>query len=144
MKFACLMLAIAAMHGAAAHAQGAEALPERLSGRWAFTPPSGGTTFIDTWSIRFEGDRAAPRVKGFVSWRGRGCGAQDDPVEATWDGREVRFQFVARANVNAQIANATYCGDGKTDVSLQRKTGSRAFEGEAVQNNARVQVSGAP
>jgi hypothetical protein len=124
-------------------AQSPEPLPPALSGRYSVVPP-GGRTFVEFWSMRFT--EAAGKVRGSVTWRGRGCGAQDEPIEGTWDGSELKLQFVARPNVNVQVPNATYCGEGRTDVVLRRKPGSRDFVGEARLNNAGpvVDVTGSP
>jgi len=134
-----LVVAAAALTPLATHSQGVDALPD-LSGRWTFVPTQGGQTLIDSWSVRFEGDRAASQVKGRLSWRGRGCGAQDEPVVASWNGREIRLEFVTRPNVNTQLANATYCGDGKTNLVLRRKPGTMTFDGEAAQPSSGVQI----
>lgn len=122
-----------------------EPLPASLSGRWTFVPP-GGRAAIDSWSARFEGSTAPGPIKGKVTWRGRGCGAQDEPFAGTWDGTELRFRFTARPNVNTQIVNATYCGEGRTDVVLQRKPGSNSFEGRATQNDgpAVIELTASP
>ena len=128
----------------AASAQTAEPLPAALSGRWTFIPP-GGRTIIDYWSIQFEGDRAPGTVKGRLNFRGRGCGAKDEPVVATWDGQELKLVFIGRPDVNVQVSGATYCGDGRTELSMRRKPGSRDFEGEVVTNTgARVAITAAP
>ena len=129
-------LALASLLAAnpASFAQAPDALPSSLSGRVTVIPP-GGTTMISTWSMRIEGTATPGPVKGRVTWPGRGCGAQDEPAEGTWDGRELRFSFIARPNVNTQIANATYCGEGRIRIVLRRKDGTSNFEGDGTLND---------
>ena len=114
--------------------QPSEPLPTSLSGRWTLVP-SGGRTINESWSVRFEGSRAAGAIKGKVTWRGRGCGAQDQPFDGSWDGTELKFRFIARPNENVQVLNATTCGEGTTDVVLRRKPSGASFDGQANFNN---------
>ena len=117
-----------------AAAQAPDPLPGALQGRWTVIPP-GGRTIIDTWSIRFDGGGAPGPVKSFVTWRGRGCGALNEPAAGTWDGTELKFEFKSRPDVNTQMMGATYCGEGKTNVVLRRKPGTRDFDGEGTLND---------
>ncbi|HQU51243.1 MAG TPA: hypothetical protein PLM09_19305 [Casimicrobiaceae bacterium] len=128
-----------------AWSQGTEPLPPSLSGKWTYVPPN-GRTYNDAWSVQFEGTPAGGAIKGKVNWRGRGCGAQDEPVNAQWDGVELRFRFIARPNVNASVPNSPSCGEGTTDVVLRRKPGGTSFEGQASFNHgaAIIEVSAAP
>lgn len=144
-RFWMVVAAVALTVALPAAAQSPLPLPSALSGRWTVVPP-GGRTIIDVWTVRFDGGGAPGPVKGLVTWRGRGCGAQDEPVEGTWDGAEPKFRFVARPNVNTQLQNATYCGEGKTAVVLRRKSGGRDFEGEASLNDgpANITLSASP
>ena len=136
---ACGLLATLAL------AQSPEPLPSSLSGRWTAIPP-GGRTIIDVWSVRFEGSTPPGPIKARVTWRGRGCGAQDEPAEGTWDGSELRLRFVVRPNVTTQLMHATYCGDGQAQLVVRRKPGTRDFEGEAglVNSGTPVQVTASP
>lgn len=120
----------------------ATALPGALSGRWTFVPP-GGRALVDFWSIRFDGSRDPGPVKGTFTWRGRSCGAIDQPVDGTWNGTELRFEARLAPNVNTQIQNGQ-CADGPVQLVLQRKPGDRAFEGEARAPNATVSVTASP
>jgi hypothetical protein len=110
-----------------AAAQGQDALPHKLSGRWIFQGPS--QTFINPVEMTFEGDGKPGPVTGRVTYRGIGCGAQNEPLTGTWDGRELRITTTHRANVNAMRLNAQ-CGDGKTTYVLMRKSGEAGFEGQ--------------
>ena len=122
------------------HAQGqSDPLPSSLSGRWTVVPP-GGRTIIDSWTFEVDGARAPGPVKGRVTWRGRGCGALDEPIAGTWDGTELSFEFKTRPDVNTQMTGATYCGEGKTNVVLRRQAGARDFEGEASMNDGPANI----
>jgi hypothetical protein len=123
-------------------AQVAEPLPAKLDGRWTVVPP-GGRTIINSWAIRFEPPGTTGTVRGRLDWRGLNCGALDLPVEAQWDGTELRFEAVLRANTNTQNLNGT-CQDVPTRYVLRRKPGERSFEGEAKAANFVVQVTASP
>ena len=115
-------------------AQAPEPLPPSLSGRYTVVPP-GGRAIIDYWKLRLDGDGAPGPVKGRIDWRGRGCGALDEPAAGTWDGTELKLEFKARPDVNTQMMGATYCGEGKANVVLRRKPGTRDFDGEGTLND---------
>jgi hypothetical protein len=117
-----------------AGAQGSDALPPALSGRWTVVPP-GGRTQIDHWSLKLDGPGVPGPVAGKIDWRGRGCGAKDEPFTGTWDGAELSFAFKARPDVNTQLVGATYCGEGLTRIVLRRKPGTRDFDGEGTLND---------
>ena len=144
-RFAILIAAVAVTVALPSAAQAPGPLPSTLSGRWTVVPP-GGRAIIDTWSIRFEGNGAPGPVKGLVTWRGRGCGALNEPATGNWDGTELRFEFKARPDVNTQLMGATYCGEGKTIAVLRRTPGARDFEGTASLNDAPtgIQITGSP
>lgn len=112
----------------AALAQANDSLPHKLSGRWTFTGPS--QTFINPVTLEFDGDGKPGPITGRMTWRGVTCGAQDEPLTGTWDGTELHFTSLLRANVNAQRMNGQ-CGDGKTTYVLRRKPGEASFEGDA-------------
>lgn len=98
---------------------------------WAATGHwSDNRTFVNVVSFDFEGSGKPGALSGKVTWRGVGCGAQNEPLTGTWDGRELRINMVLRANVNADRMNAD-CGDGKITVVLTRKAGEKNFEGDA-------------
>lgn len=109
-------------------AQANDSLPHKLSGRWTFTGPS--QTFINPVTLEFDGDGKPGPITGRMTWRGVTCGAQDEPLTGTWDGTELHFTSLLRANVNAQRMNGQ-CGDGKTTYVLRRKPGEASFEGDA-------------
>lgn len=117
----------------------ANALPPSLSGRWTFLP-AGGRTAIDAWSVRFDGGGAPGPVTGTLNWRGVNCGAQDEPLKGTWDGTELRFESVLRANTNTQNPNGN-CAGGRGTWVLKRRPGSADFEGEASMNEGRIVVT---
>jgi hypothetical protein len=125
-KGTILTLAGASMAAIAA-AQTDDALPGHLSGHWTLV---GNRTSVNAVSFDFEGSGKPGALGGKVTWRGVGCGAQNEPLTGTWDGRELRINMVLRANVNADRMKAD-CGDGKTTVVLTRKAGEKSFEGDA-------------
>ena len=110
-----------------ASAQAGDALPKRLSGRWMFQGPS--QTFINPVELTFDGDGKPGALTGRVTYRGIGCGAENEPLTGTWDGRELRITATHRANVNTMRMNGQ-CGDGKTTYVLMRKPGETGFEGQ--------------
>lgn len=122
-------------------AQTGSLLPGSLSGRWTYVGPPG--TFIDTFSIVFEGTGAPGTVPGRLTWRGRNCGASDEPIQASWDGIELKFEAVLKANTNAQRMNGD-CPAEPTRWVLQRKAGERSFEGEGRIRNIVVTVTAMP
>ena len=75
-------------------------LPASLSGRWTYVGPSG--VIVDAFSIAFEGNGTQATVPGKLTWRGMNCGAKDEPIQATWDGTELKFEAVLKANANTQ------------------------------------------
>lgn len=112
----------------AAVAQVADSLPAALSGRWTATGPTG--VFVDSFSIVFEGTRAPGTVPGRLNWRGVSCGAKDEPIQASWDGVELRFEAVLKSDTNTQRAGGR-CPSEAWRWVLKRKPGERTFEGEA-------------
>jgi hypothetical protein len=119
-------IAFATIAGTVA-AQSNDVLPHKLSGRWTFQSPN--QTFINPVEMTFEGDGKPGPVTGRVTYRGLGCGAENEPLTGTWDGRELRIIAMHRANVNAVRINGQ-CGDGKTTYVLVRKAGEVGFEGQ--------------
>ena len=124
-KHVCLLLVFVATP---LFGQNADPLPTTLSGRWTVIA-AGGRTYIDSVSLKLEGDGKPGPVKGLMTWRGVTCGAADEPLEGTWDGQVLRFTSTLRPEVNAQ-RNGGQCGDGKLVGELQRKPGERSFSGE--------------
>lgn len=116
-------------------------LPASLSGRWTFMGPSG--VVIDSVSIVFEGSGTPGTVPGRLTWRGVNCGAKDEPIQASWDGTELKFEAVLKANTNTQRMNGN-CPAEPTRWVLKQKAGDRAFEGEARVANIVVTVTAAP
>ena len=116
-------------------------LPASLSGRWTFMGPSG--VLIDSVSIVFEGSGTPGTVPGRLTWRGINCGAKDEPIQASWDGTELKFEAVLKANTNTQRMNGN-CPAEPTRWVLKRKAGDRAFEGEGRLANIVVTVTAAP
>ena len=108
-------------------AQTNDLLPHKLSGRWMARGPN--QTFINPVELTFDGDGKPGPVTGRVSWRGVTCGAENEPLAGTWDGRELRMTTTHRANVNVVRLNGQ-CGDGKTTYVLVRKAGETGFEGQ--------------
>lgn len=119
------LLLLFAFH--AALAQPADPLPGILSGSWTAMTPRGAV--IDKLSLTFDGNGQIGPATGRVTFRGINCGAQDEPMQGTWDGTELRFQATLRPNVNAQRMGGQ-CGDGRATYVLRRKAGEKAFEGE--------------
>jgi hypothetical protein len=120
---------------------GGTSLPKSLSGRWTFMGPSG--VLIDTFTIVFDGDGAPGMVPGRLTWRGRSCGAKDEPLKASWDGNELKFEAVLKANVNTQRMNGD-CPGEPTRWALKRKAGEASFEGEGRMRDLMVTVTAAP
>ena len=110
-------------------AQTVEPLPKKLSGRWTVVVP-GGQTYTDTMSVVLDVPDGVGPVTGRFTSRGVGCGSQDEPLVGTWDGNQLRFETLARPNVNVQRMNAD-CGTGRLTVVLTRKSGQSTFEGES-------------
>jgi hypothetical protein len=90
----------------AALAQVSTPLPGSLSGRWTYIGRTG--TLIDSFSIVFEKNGAAGPIPGKLTWRGYNCGAKDEPIEANWDGSELRFEAVLKADINTQRMNGSH------------------------------------
>jgi hypothetical protein len=109
----------------AAAAQAGDRLPGKLSGHWTYI---GSRTYINPVTIVFDGDGAPGPVTGRLTWRGVTCGAQDEPLNGTWNGTELRFTAALRANVNVESMNAQ-CGDAR--FTLTRKPGEQGFDGDA-------------
>lgn len=116
---------------AVAAAQSGDGLPHKLSGRWTVVGPN--QTFVNPVALEFDGDGKPGPITGRATWRGVTCGAQDEPLTGTWDGKELRVVTTHRANTNASRMNGQ-CGDGKTTYVLTRKPGEKTFEGEARSN----------
>lgn len=116
-------------------------LPPRLTGKWVFNRPGGA--IIDFFSIDFDGGRAPGTVTGKLTWRGFNCGAKDEPIKATWDGSELKFEATTRANVNAQRINGQ-CPPEPSQFVLKRKPGEQQFEGEARSGQAVITMTAAP
>jgi hypothetical protein len=110
-------------------ARAADDLPTQLSGRWTALVP-GGRTVVDSFTMKFSGDRKPGPVTATLNWRGLFCGAEDETVSGTWDGRVIRFESVLRSNVNVQ-RNGGQCGDGKLVGELQKNPTEDGFTGEA-------------
>lgn len=136
-----LALVVLMLPAAAGLAQSSPPLPSRLSGSWTLTTPRG--TVIDVFEIEFDGDRAAPAISGRLTWRGFNCGASREPVGATWNGSELRFQAVMRPNVNTQRMNGT-CTDEPVQFVLRRKGPGDSFEGDARVGSTVVTMTAAP
>jgi hypothetical protein len=132
---------LSAIVATTASAQTGAPLPGSLSGRWTFMGPSG--VLIDSFSIAFEGTRAPGIVPARLTWRGLSCGARDEPIQATWDGSELKFEAVLKANTNTQRMNGD-CPSDPTRWVLKRKTGDGSFEGEGRVRNTVVTVTASP
>jgi hypothetical protein len=98
---------------------------------------------IDSFSIVFEKKEAAGPIPGKLTWRGYNCGAKDEPIEANWDGSELRFEAVLKADINTQRMNGN-CPTEPTRWVLRRKDGDRHFEGEGRVGAIFVTVTTAP
>ena len=132
---------LSAIIATTASAQAGAPLPGSLSGRWTFMGPRG--VLIDSFSIVFEGNRAPGIVPARLTWRGFSCGAMDEPIQATWDGAELKFEAVLKANTNTQRMNGD-CPADPTRWVLKRKTGEGSFEGEGRVGNIVVTVTTSP
>ena len=123
-----------------AFGQSVSELPAKLSGRWTATTPTG--IFVDVFSVTFEGNRAAGTVPGRLTWRGVNCGAKDEPIQAQWDGTELKFEAVLKADTNTQRSYGK-CGTEPVRWILKLK-GDQTFEGEGRVGNIVVTVTAAP
>ena len=141
MRIRIAVTLLLAMIATTALTQTGAPLPGSLSGRWTFMGPAG--VLIDTFSIVFEGNRAPGAIPARLTWRGRNCGARDEPIQATWDGTELKFETVLKANTNTQRMNGD-CPPEPTRWVLKRKTGENLFEGEGRVGNIVVTVSAGP
>ena len=121
-------------------AQTTAPLPGLLSGRWTFTGPR---TISDSFSVAFEQKDGPGPVPGKLTWRGFNCGAKDEPIQASWDGNELKFEAVLKANTNAQRMNGD-CPAEPTRWVLKRKEGDRSFEGEGRVGSTVVTVTATP
>jgi hypothetical protein len=126
---------------ATAVAQTTAPLPASLSGRWVVVGQAG--TFTDAFSLAFEGSGAPGTVPGRLTWRGVNCGAKDEPIQAAWDGNELKFEAVLKANTNTQRMNGN-CPTEPVRWILKRKQGDRSFEGEGRVGNTVSTVTAAP
>jgi hypothetical protein len=139
-----LLAAVAAMAAmtlaAPVFAQTGPQLPERLSGRWTFSGPAG--IFIDYFTVVFEGSRAPGTVPGRLTWRGVNCGSKDEPIQASWDGTELKFEAVLKPEVNTQRLNGK-CASEPTRWVLKRKP-DQSFEGEGRTGSVMVTVTATP
>jgi hypothetical protein len=131
---------LSTMIGTTVSGQSGPELPVKLSGRWTATNPSG--IVIDSFSITFEGSRAPGTVPGRLTWRGFNCGAKDEPIRAQWDGTELKFEAVLKADTNTQRSYGT-CGTEPVRWVLKRKS-DQSFEGEGRVANIVVTVTAAP
>jgi hypothetical protein len=66
----------------------------------------------------------------------------DEPIQASWDGTELKFEAQLKANVNAQRMNAN-CPAEPTRWILKRQ-GERSFAGEGRRGETVVTVTAAP
>lgn len=125
-------------------AQATASLPKAMSGRWTSVVP-GGRTFTDSWSVVLDASAGTGQVTGRLTLRGVTCGALDEPLTGTWDGRELQMASQVRPNVNAQRTNGE-CGTGRVTFKLARKPGQSTFEGESQRDASSVpsQVTLAP
>ena len=136
-----IAVALLATIATSATAQTDSRLPASLSGRWTLVGPTGAV--IDTFAVVFEGNGTPGTIPGKLTWRGVNCGAKDEPMQASWDGTELKFEVVLRANTNTQRMNGN-CSAEPTRWVLKRKAGDRAFEGEGRVANIVVTVTAAP
>jgi len=118
----------------------AASLPKEMKGRWTFM---GKRTNSDVMSVLIDGDGAPGKVTGHLSLRGSNCGALDEPFQGTWDGAELRFDAVLRANVNTRLSGQQ-CAADATKFVLTRKQGQTSFEGEGTASTGNFQVTLAP
>jgi hypothetical protein len=124
----------------AAGAQSAQELPPKLSGRWTLT--NNTAIFNEPFSIAFEGSRGPGTVSGRLTWRGIMCGAKDEPIQAQWDGTELRFEAVLKPDTNTQRSYGK-CAPDPVRWILRRKS-DQTFEGEGRASSAVVTVTAAP
>lgn len=135
-----VLAALAAVLATAALAQPATQLPPTLSGRW--TAQGATTPVIDRFSIAFDGERSPGSVPGKLTWRGFNCGAKDEPIQAQWDGTELKFEAMLRPDTNTQRMGGKCPGEPGKWV-LKRKA-DQSFEGEGRLGNVVVTVTAAP
>ena len=112
---------------AGAVAQSTDRLPAKLTGHWTVVSPN--QTFINPITLAFDGDGQPGPIRGRASFRGVGCGSENEPITGTWDGVELRIDTLHRPNVNT-VRMGGQCGDGKVTYVLRRKPGTTTFEGE--------------
>jgi hypothetical protein len=88
-------------------------------------------TFNDTISMTLETAADGGPVTGRLTTRGLECGAENEPLNGTWDGTALRLESKLYPNVNVQRMNGR-CGSGRVTYMLTRKPGQSTFEGEGV------------
>jgi hypothetical protein len=134
----CLILLISTGVSAVALAQPAAPLPKTLNGTWTAVVP-GRATFSDSMSVVLDVPAEPGPVTGRMTSRGVTCGALDEPLAGTWDGKELRFESKVRPNVNVARMNGD-CASGRVTYLLTRKPGQAKFEGEGQRDGMSIPV----
>jgi hypothetical protein len=126
-------------------AQADTSLPLSLKGEWTALGQgeNHGRSYVDHFSLAFEGNGAPGSVAGRLTLHGVNCGAKDEPIQASWDGSELKFEAVLRANTNTQSMNGN-CPAVPTRWVLRRKAGDPSFEGEGHVGSITVTATAAP
>ncbi len=122
-KTGCLVAAIAGFVAVQAYA--ADPLPGAMSGRW-FGNAQGGQQLNFEVFVVIEKQESDGTIVGKVTRWGNGCGAKDEPLKGTFDGTNLKFRSMSRANVNARRVDGN-CGED--EYSLKRSADGKSFEG---------------
>ncbi|MEO8486031.1 MAG: hypothetical protein ABI585_06790 [Betaproteobacteria bacterium] len=131
--------AVAMASAVGAHA--ADPLPGKLAGTWTALSP--GRTFVDRFSLTFDGNGAPGPVSGRIDLSGVTCGALGEPIaNGTWDGDTLRFDATMRPGVNSQRTGN--CNFAESTWVLQRKPGSSEFVGTLVGQGGTLTVRASP
>ena len=122
----------------AAFAQSVAPLPKSLSGSWTAVVP-GRATFTDSMSVVLDGPGEPGPLTGRMTSRGVTCGALDEPLTGSWDGKELRLESKVRPNVNVARINGD-CASGRVTYVLTRRSGQAKFEGEGQRDGMSIPV----
>jgi hypothetical protein len=135
---------LSATIGTVAFGQSGVELPAKLAGRWTVISPTKPTDiYTDHFSLTFEDPRTPGTVQGRLNWRGVNCGAKNEPIQALWDGTELKFEAILKADTNTQRSYGKCVAEPVRWVMKRKDDGS--FEGQGhAPNNIVATVTASP
>ena len=116
------VIALALLAGVAADVSAQDKLPAKMSGKWSGTTPGKGTPFGGAWSVVIDKQGPDGSIEGKVTWEGRICAMDNEPITGKLDGS----QLTIVAQFRDKMPNA---GCQKANLVLKKKGTGNDFEG---------------